>query len=83
MRWRTLYDYEPCPEVVVGETHGTPYTKAGATFPPALTSRERTQYYDLAADTVSAADGPSAEVTAAIADLRWCNSLVLVYPTWW
>mmetsp|Transcript_27434 Transcript_27434/g.61450 ORF Transcript_27434/g.61450 Transcript_27434/m.61450 type:complete len:160 (+) Transcript_27434:3-482(+) len=23
------------------------------------------------------------EVREAIADLRWCDSLVLVYPTWW
>ena len=28
-------------------------------------------------------DGPSSEVAEAIGDLRWCNAVVMVYPTWW
>ena len=30
-----------------------------------------------------AADADHADVARYIDDLRWCESLVLVYPTWW
>jgi NAD(P)H dehydrogenase (quinone) len=48
-------------------------------YRPELTGNERTKYFDIAD---GAARLPK-ETRSHLADLRWCNSLVLVYPTWW
>ena len=48
-------------------------------FQPALTAKERGVYMDAAAG----ASRLSSDVRGHIADLRWCDSIVFVYPTWW
>ncbi|KAJ1475584.1 flavoprotein-like protein [Baffinella frigidus] len=56
----------------------------GANFPPALTARERKGYHEIAASDGSKGGTELApEVAEAVADLRWAQALVLVYPTWW
>lgn len=56
-------------------------------FPASLTASERAEYNTpelLHAMTTSNGAGVIAsEVEAAVTDLRWCNALVFVYPTWW
>merc|ERR1719277_1523735 len=47
-------------------------------FQPALTASERGAYFDGLASA-----NASPEVRAALGDLRWCDSVVFVYPTWW
>merc|ERR1719284_106226 len=47
-------------------------------FQPALTASERGAYFDMKAST----NAPP-EVKKALLDLRWCDSVVFVYPTWW
>lgn len=44
-------------------------------FEPALGARELEVYLDEAAN--------QAPVAEHVADLRWCDALVFVYPTWW
>jgi putative NADPH-quinone reductase len=57
-----------------------------------LTTSERAAYHDIAEGegalaTASRQDGTvsklAPEVSESIADLRWAQALVLVYPTWW
>lgn len=48
-------------------------------FQPALTAKERACYMDAA----SGAKRLSADVRSHITDLKWCDSVVFVYPTWW
>jgi putative NADPH-quinone reductase len=61
----------------------------GKSFPPALTCDERREYLDPQRtkdrELLNPKDIPniSPEVAEAISDLRWCDTLVLVYPTWW
>ncbi len=44
-------------------------------FPPVLTPEDWTRYLD----------GPAIQdsVAADVADIRWCDMLIFVYPTWW
>jgi len=54
-------------------------------FQPALTAAERAHYLDAATGVgrESARPDLARDVVKSLADLRWCDSLVLVYPTWW
>ena len=45
-------------------------------FSPTLTSSERRDYFELAAKRPR-------DVVSALNDLRWADSVVFVYPTWW
>ena len=61
-----------------------------ANFEPALTTQERKSYHmpDMMSirenDGILAKDkGTNTAVKQAISDLRWCDSIVFVYPTWW
>ena len=40
-------------------------------------------YYCLHLASRLTESNKSSEITKAVADLRWANSLVFVYPTWW
>lgn len=61
----------------------------GRDFPAVLTDAERTDY--LADETLVARTTPeglvkigaASEVQQAVADLKWCDSVVFVHPTWW
>ncbi len=44
-------------------------------FQPVLTPQEHADYEDEETNTVPVADH--------VADLRWCDTLIFVYPTWW
>jgi NAD(P)H dehydrogenase (quinone) len=48
-------------------------------FRPELTEAERECYFDVD----RGASRISPDVRSHLADLRWADSLVLVYPTWW
>jgi len=48
-------------------------------FQPALTSSERGVYFDGAGGAARLAS----DVRSQLDDLRWADSLVFVYPTWW
>ena len=54
-------------------------------FQPALTASERGNYFDAATGpgTLSSRPDLGRDIQRSLADLRWCDSLVLVYPTWW
>ena len=47
----------------------------GDGFQPILTTAEWTAYLDRPANCKP--------VDAQVADLRWCDTLIFVYPTWW
>ncbi|QYK40457.1 MAG: NAD(P)H-dependent oxidoreductase [Paracoccaceae bacterium] len=47
----------------------------GRGFQPVLTAPEWTGYLDVPSNT--------AGVARDVEDLRWCDTLVFVYPTWW
>jgi putative NADPH-quinone reductase len=47
----------------------------GRGFDPILSAEEHTGYLDCPANC--------APVEADVADLRWCDTLIFVYPTWW
>lgn len=61
----------------------------GRDFPAVLTDAERTDYLTdetLVARTTPeglAKIGAASEVQQAVADLKWCDSVVFVHPTWW
>mmetsp|Transcript_34843 Transcript_34843/g.71150 ORF Transcript_34843/g.71150 Transcript_34843/m.71150 type:complete len:260 (+) Transcript_34843:73-852(+) len=81
VRFKTLYSDE---SIISTGTAGSAFN--GRDFPPALTATERAKYHDIAADIVSETQSDSKlcpEVAEAVADLRWAQALVLVYPTWW
>lgn len=44
-------------------------------FDPVMVDRERRQYHDAGINEEPVKD--------YIADIQWCDTLVLVYPTWW
>jgi len=48
-------------------------------YQPVLSADERRAYYD----GLSSIRGVAPEVKDALGDLRWCDSIVFVYPTWW
>lgn len=48
-------------------------------YQPVITAKERTSYFD----TVKGALRLNSDTKSHLADLYWCDSLVLVYPTWW
>jgi len=48
-------------------------------FQPVLSAAEREAYFD----EVPLTRRPQRDVREAVEDLRWCDSLVVVYPTWW
>ena len=48
-------------------------------FQPSLSLAERAVYMDAA----KGAARLSADVKSHLTDLRWCDSIVFVYPTWW
>ena len=57
-------------------------------FDPVLSSEEKASYADPelvrrleSAETAGA--GLPKDVASAVEDLRWCDSLVFIYPTWW
>lgn len=58
-------------------------------FPPALTAEERRGYYDIEnvnkrfSGKLEEVSALAAEVKEAIEDLRWCDSVVFVFPIWW
>lgn len=58
---------------------------AGATFDPVLSADERRGYMDpqLIQERKVGSSNLSRQLIEAIADLRWCNSVVFVFPTWW
>lgn len=58
---------------------------AGNTFQPALSAGERRDYLDplRVKEREKGDSNLSREVIEAIADLRWCDSVVFVFPTWW
>ena len=58
---------------------------AGDTFQPVLSSSERKGYMEseLIAQRKIGNSNLSQDIVEAIADLRWCNSVVFVFPTWW
>ena len=47
-------------------------------FQPVLSAAERGAYFDEVSPSARPRD-----VRQAVEDLRWCDSLVVVYPTWW
>lgn len=62
----------------------------GASFPPALTEDERIGYHvqdnivlRRKQEELLKIPNLAIEVKEAVSDLRWCDSLVFVYPTWW
>jgi NAD(P)H dehydrogenase (quinone) len=57
----------------------------GATFPPAMTTEERRGYMDpvLIEERQSGNLKLSEELVEAVNDIKWCDSVVFVFPTWW
>jgi NAD(P)H dehydrogenase (quinone) len=62
---------------------------AGSTFEPLLTDGERREYFNEEYtklrknnDTLDQVPNLTQQVKEAIKDLRWCDSIVFVYPTW-
>ena len=61
----------------------------GNHFPALLTASERESYLtDESMAARTSIDGlrrikTAPEVVAAVEDLKWCDSLILVHPTWW
>lgn len=58
---------------------------AGSTFPAALTADERRGYMnpDLVRERETSYSNLGVEIAEAVSDLRWCDSAVFVFPTWW
>jgi NAD(P)H dehydrogenase (quinone) len=58
---------------------------AGSTFPAALSADERRGYMNAALikERETGASNLSVEIIEAVSDLRWCDSAVFVFPTWW
>lgn len=52
----------------------------GKAFSPLLTDAERLAYFDEGNQPQLTRD---AHVADLVDSLRWCEGLVLVYPTWW
>ena len=48
-------------------------------YQPALTAKERSSYFDTAKGLLRL----PADTRSHLNDLRWADSLVFVYPTWW
>lgn len=62
----------------------------GKTFNPVLTATEREEYNDPSKlslrqtnEGLKKCASVTTDVVEAVSDLRWCDSLVLIYPTWW
>lgn len=64
----------------------------GESFQPALTTEERRLYLDqesiltrktLDSEKIDEKVFIDLSVQQAINDLRWCNSIIFIYPTWW
>jgi putative NADPH-quinone reductase len=62
----------------------------GRSFDPVLNYKERHEYnressaiLRQTADGLKKVSATSDDIVQAVDDLRWCDSLVLVYPTWW
>jgi putative NADPH-quinone reductase len=55
----------------------------GGTFSPILSENERQNFYKKSAEATGSNLEVSKEVQEAIEDLKWCNSILFVYPTWW
>jgi putative NADPH-quinone reductase len=79
VRLRRLYCYDN-----PAESYG------GKDFDAVLSADEWRNYHDLRAiemrkspNTIASAPGMTKAICEAVADLRWCDSIVLVYPTWW
>ena len=51
-----------------------PDNKLAAGFDPVMSAEERDRHLE---------PGPDPSVASHAADLQWCQTLVLVYPTWW
>jgi putative NADPH-quinone reductase len=81
-RVRKLYYHGSIAEIYSGKTD----TYGAKTFPATLSKDERQGYYDML-DTKESRDNKksklSIEVTEAIDDLKWCDSIIFIYPTWW
>lgn len=65
------------------------YTPCGCAFSPALTEAERRDYHKAGMPAIRETEEGmntlkiDTQVKKAVSDLRWCEALVLVYPTWW
>jgi putative NADPH-quinone reductase len=60
----------------------------GKTFDCALTSEERVGYHNERNNRLRENEQgmklvSSPEIQEAVKDLRWCDSIVFIYPTWW
>jgi NAD(P)H dehydrogenase (quinone) len=52
-------------------------------FRPQLNDVERRSYFDGSVDSYHRDDRLSSDIRGHISDLRWANSVIFVYPTWW
>jgi NAD(P)H dehydrogenase (quinone) len=57
-----------------------PPKTGGGCFAPLLSAEERSGYFEENAQPQLKGDP---HVQLVVDSLRWCDSLVLVYPTWW
>jgi putative NADPH-quinone reductase len=57
-----------------------PPKAGGGCFAPLLSAEERSGYFEENAQPQLKGDP---HVQLVVDSLRWCDSLVLVYPTWW
>ena len=68
------------------EGYDSQRTYNASNFSPSLSQRERQEYHDdqkvqiRSKSKVLEYDDP--QICQAVEDLRWCDSLVFVYPTW-
>mmetsp|Transcript_33096 Transcript_33096/g.83508 ORF Transcript_33096/g.83508 Transcript_33096/m.83508 type:complete len:251 (-) Transcript_33096:192-944(-) len=52
-------------------------------FNPIMSAKDRKGYYDNADFDASKEAALTSDVRGAISALRWCDSVVFCYPTWW
>lgn len=87
MRCLVVYCH-PCPESFTAAVRDRVLSSLGAGghevrlrdlyaegFDPVMSADERRGYHDAGSNELPVADH--------LADLRWCEALVFVYPTWW
>jgi NAD(P)H dehydrogenase (quinone) len=52
-------------------------------YRPNLSQQERLSYFNLAGNPDATTSGVAADVKAHVDLLKWCDTLVFIYPTWW